>query len=142
MKNNGKILLWVISLTFFKSIAIVPPNLRIARLAITHDYKGVLLFGMAVVITQIVAAEVAMILLPKHDQLTKVNRFIVIISAVTTALLAIRYITSGNEDALYFSGLAAQCLYIIISGIIMTLLSTVRLPALQNQIAQLQCKDG
>ena len=142
MNTNVKILIWVTNLTFLKSIAIVPPNLRITRMAITHDYKGALLFSLAAIITQIAAAELAMIFLPKREQLSRMNRFIVIISATTTSLLAIRYLTADNEDALYFSGLAAQCAYIMISGVFMTLLSTVRLPVFQTQITQLQCKNN
>jgi uncharacterized membrane protein YdjX (TVP38/TMEM64 family) len=111
-------------------------------MAITHDYKGALLFSLAAIITQIAAAELAMIFLPKREQLSRMNRFIVIISATTTSLLAIRYLTADNEDALYFSGLAAQCAYIMISGVFMTLLSTVRLPVFQTQITQLQCKNN
>jgi hypothetical protein len=141
MNSNIKILLWVTNITFFKSIAIVPPNLRITRMALTHDYKGAVLFGIAAIVTQIAAAELALVLLPKQDQLSRINRFIVVISAISTSLLAIRYLTAGKEDAFYFSGLAAQCVYIIISGVLMTLLSTVRLPVLQNQITQLQCKE-
>jgi len=110
-------------------------------MAIDHDLKGAAMFGLAAVITQVVAAELSVLLLSKSKEILRLNGAIIILSAVTTSFLAYRYLTASNEDALYFSGFPAECGYIIASGILMTFLSTVRLPILQGQITQLQCKS-
>lgn len=96
---------------------------------------------MAAILTQIVSAEAALHFLSRRERLSKFNMVVVLLSAATTTFLAIRYLGAGTEEPFYFSDLKSQCGFIVLSGILMTLLSTVRVPALQEQISLLKCKN-
>ncbi|MGF7232928.1 hypothetical protein [Arachidicoccus sp.] len=141
MLNAAKLFSTVTKDAFIRTVAFVPPNLILARLASTQDYVGQLFFLTAAVITQVTAAKVCFLLLQRRKELITLNRVIVVVSALSTSILSWHYLTGGNESLLQLSGLPARCACIILSGVYMTLLSNVRVAELQQHILRLRCRQ-